>query len=136
LIDNFRANSLIYTDFRVHGEPRECTTGNCRHIYHIAQEALNNILKHSGATMVEVNLTFLPGWMELSLKDNGQGFNYRTPEKNESGFHRGLLNMLERSNLMGAVLNINSDKGKGTVIKLTLETGGKANEKDQDIDCR
>lgn len=136
LIDNFRANSLIYTDFRVYGEPRECMTGNCQHIYHIAQEALNNILKHSGATMVEVNLTFLPGRMELSLKDNGQGFNYRTSEKNESGYHRGLLNMLERSNLMGAVLNINSDKGKGTEIKLILETGGKANEKDQDINCR
>lgn len=136
LMDNFRANSLIHVDFQVEGDTRKLPAEICNHIYHIAQEALNNIFKHSRATMVEIKLCFSPERTVLEIKDNGLGFDPAIIEEGDSAVHRGLKNMFERSNLMGASLKINSVRGKGAEIKLILETGGVTDGKDQDFDCR
>jgi len=131
LIDNFRANSLIHVDMRVEGEVRILPGDTCNQIYHIVQEGLNNILKHARATLVEIELGFLPDRMELLIKDNGQGFDPKLADETaDSGLHRGLQNMLERSELIGAALEIKSNRSKGTQVKLILMTGGVAYGKD------
>jgi len=86
--------------------------------YRIAQEALNNITKHSGATQVEVHLTQLPQAVELRVWDDGCGFElHRAPTD-----HLGLTIMRERAASIGAEIHITSQPGDGTEIRVTYPT--------------
>jgi nitrate/nitrite-specific signal transduction histidine kinase len=82
--------------------------------YRVAQEALNNIAKHSGARQVEIRLACQPGQMDLFIKDDGLGFLPAsvTPD------HMGMAIMHERAGSIGADLKIESIVGKGTTIEL------------------
>jgi signal transduction histidine kinase len=82
--------------------------------YRVAQEALNNIAKHSGARQVDVRLECQPGQMNLFIKDDGLGFDpgLITPE------HLGIAIMRERANSIGASLKIESQLGQGTTVEL------------------
>jgi len=86
-----------------------------RELYRITQEALNNILKHSGATKVEIKLRVVDNYIELEIEDNGEGFDIDDVD-NRGGL--GLLGMQERINKLGGSLNIISAPGKGTTIKV------------------
>ncbi len=82
--------------------------------YRVAQEALNNIAKHSGARKVEISLRCQPGGLSLSIQDDGLGFDLEsiTPD------HLGIAIMHERANSIGASLKIESQPGRGTVVEL------------------
>lgn len=81
-------------------------------IYRVCQEALNNVAKHAGANMVEIHLKHEDTAIELSIRDDGQGFD---PERTTSG-HYGLSMMHERAEGVGAQLSITSRPGHGTEI--------------------
>ena len=81
-------------------------------LYRIAQEALNNIAKHSGAGQANVSLTCQEDQAELEVIDNGQGF---AIESARSG-SLGLGIMRERAAKIGASLDIDSKPGKGTRV--------------------
>lgn len=81
--------------------------------YRIAQEALNNISKHSGADSAEVLLLCHQGTAELIIKDNGRGFDL----SDASGKSLGLGIMRERAKAVGAFLNITSTINEGTEVK-------------------
>jgi signal transduction histidine kinase len=89
-------------------------------IYRIMQEALNNITKHSGADLVHLSLRGTDEKMELTIRDNGVGFDI---EKNLSADRPrrglGLTSMRERAELSGGSFAIESIKGKGTTITAT-----------------
>lgn len=82
--------------------------------YRVAQEALNNIAKHSGARQVDVYLECQTDHMVLKIKDDGLGFDPSaiTPD------HLGMAIMHERANSIGASLSIDSLIGIGTSVKL------------------
>jgi nitrate/nitrite-specific signal transduction histidine kinase len=82
--------------------------------YRVAQEALNNIAKHSGARQVDLHLECHPGQLNLLIKDNGLGFDPAsiTPD------HMGISIMRERANSIGASLKIESQIGQGTTVEL------------------
>jgi signal transduction histidine kinase len=82
--------------------------------YRVAQEALNNIAKHSGARQVNLRLECQPGQMNLRIKDDGLGFD---PNSITSD-HLGIAIMRERADSIGAILNIDSQAGEGTTIAL------------------
>lgn len=82
----------------------------------IAQEALNNVLKHASATAVTVELRYAPDAITLTVADDGQGFD---PQASAQGF--GLLGMRERADRLGAVLTIDSHAGQGTKVVCRLE---------------
>ncbi len=81
-------------------------------LYRIAQEALNNIAKHSGATRATVVLRCQPVAVELCVRDNGRGFN----QTSISLDHLGLGIMRERAESVGATFAIESRVGHGTQI--------------------
>lgn len=83
--------------------------------YRIAQEALNNVVKHSNATESSLLFESYSKHMKLLISDNGNGFNSNkiTPE------NLGLIIMKERSKLIGASLDISSNPGRGTKISIT-----------------
>ncbi len=89
--------------------------------YRVAQEALNNIAKHSGARQVEVRLACGSGEMNLSIKDDGLGFEAGsiTPD------HLGIAIMRERANSVGASFKIESQPGQGTTVELGWKAAGK-----------
>jgi PAS domain S-box-containing protein len=88
-------------------------------LYRIAQEALNNVAKHSGASEAMVDLVVLPAregdrspCVRLSVSDNGSGFDPSISRPT----HIGLDIMRERAGAIGAKLRIHSEMGKGTEV--------------------
>jgi signal transduction histidine kinase len=90
--------------------------------YRIAQEALTNVVRHASATHVEVTLKAREETLELSVVDNGRGFNHIELSESES---LGVAGMRERANLAGGTLEIHSRPGKGTQVYCRLPISGK-----------
>jgi nitrate/nitrite-specific signal transduction histidine kinase len=88
-------------------------------LYRIAQEALNNIVKHAGASQVTLTLHGQRNKIELSIADNGHGFDL----SGISSEHLGLNIMSERSREIGVDLMVASQIGIGTKIVARWESG-------------
>lgn len=91
-------------------------------LYRIAQEALNNVAKHAGASQAKVSLQCQSGKVILRISDNGKGFDMAT----RSPDSLGLGIMQERARGIGASLNVESKIGRGTEVVVTHKenTGG------------
>jgi PAS domain S-box-containing protein len=87
-------------------------------LYRIAQEALNNVAKHSGARRVEVILERRPDCVLLIVEDDGVGFSEGDESKARRGY--GLVGMQERAALVGASLEVESTPGKGTTVLVRM----------------
>lgn len=83
--------------------------------YRVAQEALNNIAKHSEAKQVTLSLTCRPEATELIVQDNGQGFD---TDQVCGADHYGLRIIRERAEQIGAGVDILSQLGQGTSVKM------------------
>ncbi|NPV06569.1 MAG: GAF domain-containing protein [Anaerolineae bacterium] len=81
-------------------------------LYRIAQEALNNVARHSRAGAAQVRLTFRDEIVDLAIADDGVGFDPRAP----GGDHLGLRIMRERADGIGAHLDVTSSPGRGTEV--------------------
>jgi len=86
-------------------------------LYRIVQESLNNILKHSGARQVNVQLERDIHEVQLLIEDDGVGF---VPEKAGARKGLGLKNITERVRMLGGKLDLVSAPGKGTRISVTI----------------
>jgi two-component system sensor histidine kinase UhpB len=85
-------------------------------VYRVAQEALSNAARHSGAAHVSVHLSRqADGGVELEVADDGRGFAF---EASERGL--GIAGMRERALLVGGELTIESRPGHGTTVRLTV----------------
>jgi len=82
-------------------------------IYRVAQEALRNVVRHSGARKAQVQLQGCFGGIELIVSDTGSGFEM-TPERLTGGL--GLTSMYERVSLLQGELTIESNQLRGTRI--------------------
>ncbi|MDI3409366.1 GAF domain-containing sensor histidine kinase [Streptomyces cavernicola] len=87
----------------------------------VAQEALHNALRHSGATRVCVLLQKLGQGAELSITDDGSGFD--TGAVRRAGRHLGLVSMKHRAGGVGGRLTVESAPGKGTTITMEVPGG-------------
>lgn len=85
------------------------------HIYRILQEALNNVIRHSGSREAWVRLCFLTGEMELEVEDHGSGFE---TQKSKPGI--GLVAMRERAQLLDAAIAISHPAQGGTLVRLRV----------------
>jgi signal transduction histidine kinase/pSer/pThr/pTyr-binding forkhead associated (FHA) protein len=87
-------------------------------IFRIAQEALSNSLKHSKAALVSLSLRKSNGKLELSVTDNGEGFDLEDVST-RSSFKRGLglSSMRERVRITRGAFSVQSSPGNGTVIR-------------------
>ncbi len=87
-------------------------------IFRIIQEALSNVAKHGRADLVDLSLEKSNGKIELSVRDNGQGFDVnKVLSEEDSRRGLGLTRMKERTIHSGGTFTIDSAKGKGTVIR-------------------
>ncbi len=91
-------------------------------VFRIAQEAINNVVRHANASRIDLQLDYTPNNIYLRVEDNGQGFNSDLVMKKKPGRPTawGLLGMVERASLVGGSCNIFSHPGKGTLIEVNV----------------
>lgn len=92
-------------------------------LYRVAQEALNNCLKHAQATHVTVTLSQGPDWVRLQVADNGLGLN-GTGSPNGGSLHLGILGMQERLRPWRGCLTMKRGSSGGTVVSAEVPLGG------------
>lgn len=99
-------------------------------LYRIAQEALGNAVKHSGAARILLSLQRVPGALVLACTDDGAGFDpaerkaARAAEANSARQHFGLSSMEQRCALLGADLRLESAPGRGTRVIIEVPLAG------------
>lgn len=91
--------------------------------FRVAQEALHNALRHSGATEVKVSLTRTPRRVVLAVADDGTGFDPELAAGRHAGGGLGLASMRERAAFAGGTLRVRSAPGSGTQVRLSLPGG-------------
>ena len=90
--------------------PEKIKTG----IFRILQESLTNVARHANATSADVTLTFENNKLELTVKDNGKGFDIGKMSRKTLG----ILGMKERAAAMNGIYSIESKPGSGTTVKV------------------
>jgi two-component system, NarL family, sensor histidine kinase LiaS len=113
----------IPADFRVQGE-REVPLEVEQALFRVAQEALANVARHSGARHAEVDLTYTAGIITLRVADDGRGFD---PTRSPGGGF-GLQSMHERLVRLGGYANVESAPDKGTRVECVCPLPDKKGE--------
>jgi signal transduction histidine kinase len=85
-------------------------------LYRILQEALTNVVLHSSATNVSINLAEIDEKLVLEIEDNGIGFS----PKNIKNDKFGIIGMKQRAAVLNATLSVKSILGKGTIVKVEM----------------
>lgn len=107
---------VFKTAYEVVGQPVPIRKDVELVVLRIAQETLNNIIKHAEATLVTIKLIYAAQRLECNILDNGRGFQVEGPGSRGAG----LNNMAKRAAMIGADLIVNSEQGNGTLISIVL----------------
>ncbi|MGB6431543.1 MAG: sensor histidine kinase [Candidatus Acidiferrales bacterium] len=103
------------------------------HIYRILQEALNNVVRHSGAREVSVRLRFRPADLELEVEDHGKGFVAHAAGHAAQAAHGiGLVAMRERAELLRGAIRFSHPAQGGTLVRLTVPRAGASGDERPD----
>jgi signal transduction histidine kinase len=86
-------------------------------LWHILQEAFSNVEKYAQAEKVSLSLEVSDGQLNLSIADDGVGFD---PEKAELGKGYGLSNIKDRAEGLGGILLIETSPGEGTQLRISF----------------
>jgi len=114
------ASKGIVAQIQHHRACANCTNENISQFYRIAQEAITNAVKHSGASLIKVKLdcTTHPGYVTLSVRDNGIG---RQAALQPSSGGLGTRIMAHRAQLIGGQLEITDAEGGGTEVSCRIQ---------------
>ncbi len=107
-------------------------------LYRVAQEALENVVRHAEAGHIAVRLEALDSSMVLTVSDDGQGI-VTVEEQSEQGGDRdrlGIVGMKERAGVVGGQLDIQSQPGSGTTVRLAVPLDAAASRARQDREGR
>ena len=115
MTDRFTQRTGIVTNFMVTNPGESLLVSVENELLRILQEALNNIEKHAKPTNVTINYAVNDGSGELTIIDNGKGFDTSGSVRETS---YGLMGMRERADVIGATLQIDSTRGAGTTIRV------------------
>lgn len=116
--DQLSSNTGIDISFHLHGMESELTEAEKINFYRIAQEAVSNSIKHSGASEIYVQLTFESSYVRFSVEDNGKGTTAACAPVSRSvqPGGNGLVNMRDRAESMGGKFSVESDPRRGTLV--------------------
>lgn len=125
-LKSYQTQYHINTDFEVVGDEQILFPRTKIFLFRIVQEALSNVVQHAKADRVSVRLEIDLDTLTVTIKDNGIGFDMEQvlhdPEKWD---HFGIRGILERAKLVGGEATIDSKKGRGTTIIVTVPLGKK-----------
>jgi signal transduction histidine kinase len=108
----------VAVDLRVAGERDGVPAGVDLAAYRIVQEALTNVLKHSGASHAAVRVGYRPDVIELEILDDGHGAAANSHRTNLTG--HGLIGMRERASLYGGIVEARPRPGGGFEVRARL----------------
>jgi NarL family two-component system sensor histidine kinase YdfH len=100
-------------DDLVHTPPQHCD-----HVLRVIGEGLSNVARHAQARYVSVEASVVERWLEISVRDDGQGFDQALQELHTG--HYGWQGLQERAQLVGGTLSLSSAKGAGTTLRFRV----------------
>ena len=103
--------------FSLYGAYRPMSPDTEREYMRVAQEAIHNVKKHAGAQHLSVRLDYGPAEIALEVRDDGRGFVVNSDSGSPPG-HYGLTGMRERAASIGGALEVTSELGVGTTVRL------------------
>lgn len=103
-------------DFSVAGQARDLTAEEVDALFRIAEEALTNLERHPGARRVRVRLEYAADQTELTIQDDGRGFDPAIVDLD----HTDLAGMRELAAMVGAKITASGSPGRGTEIWCSL----------------
>lgn len=112
-----RAGSLR-VEVSSNGEKQEPDHQKQLVIFRVIQECFQNIMKHAQAAHVKVDFTYMPESFDISIQDDGKGFEFNAERTATTGL--GLMNLFNRVNLVGGEAKVNTAPGRGTQILLHI----------------
>jgi signal transduction histidine kinase len=115
LCTQVRNAANMQISFESLGESQDIDQTQKINFYRIAQEALNNAIKHSRAQNIIVQLNEEDDIIQLTVEDDGQGIVAASQTESTSG-RNGMANMRERAEIMGGKFILESDENRGTLI--------------------
>lgn len=121
LVNDLGDEGGILATLEVEGQARRLLSEEELTLFRIAQEALNNVRRHSGASRATVRLAFVPDRIQMAVEDNGKGF--RAPERIGdlvTAGKLGLAGMGERAHTLGGTVSVRSRQGQGTSVRVEL----------------
>jgi signal transduction histidine kinase len=124
LCEGFTHRTGIQTEFKsgISGRlPDETET----HLFRLAQEALTNVARHSGARHAAVTLDSQGGEVRLSIRDDGRGL----PAAGAGPRGMGMIGMRARARSVGGDLSVRSKAGQGVEIEVRVPAGGVEHER-------
>jgi two-component system sensor histidine kinase DegS len=117
LADELARQTGVEARLEVDGVERDLPHDQQVLLFRIAQEALANVRRHSGATRAVVSIQFLEGRTRLTVRDDGRGFAVPARLSDLAGTGKlGILGMYERARLLRGKLSIQSEPEKGTTV--------------------
>ncbi len=104
---------------KIDGQLPDVAANTAYNLQRIAQEAVSNATTHAGAVTIEVTLHGTPGALALTIRDDGSGFEADPAGLMQAG-HYGLVGMRERAEEIGATFEVDSARGEGTRVTVTV----------------
>lgn len=118
LVREFQANAMVPATLQAQpGDMATVPTAVARALFLTTQEALANIARHASASQVDIYLARQDGLIELSIQDDGRGFD---PAARNYSVGHGLSNMRARTEDLGGKFVIRSQMGMGTAVQIRL----------------
>jgi two-component system, NarL family, sensor kinase len=119
-LEKIKKTRQYTVNLHIIGEPVFMQSQSELVIYRITQEALNNVIKHSKATQIDVTLTYSPNILTVEVQDNGIGINWQHLEKEKAvKMNAGLNNMKKRAKVINGSFDIKSTQ-VGTKVCITI----------------
>ena len=113
--------------FSLYGAYRPMPPGMESEVLRVGQEAIHNVKKHAGARHLSVQLEYGPAEVALIVRDDGRGFSAGNGASPPG--HFGLTGMRERADAIGGTLEVTSEPGSGTTVRLQVMTPKEARER-------
>lgn len=112
-IEQMQRGTSVPITLTVTGDSCQLSPNVGMHLLRVAQESINNALRHANATVIQLSLFYAPQQVTLQVRDDGCGFD---PQQQTNGF--GLKGMQQRANLLGAQLQVRSWIGEGAEVRV------------------
>ena len=118
LADATASRTRLEVGALIEGQPRSLPASVQVALYRIAQEALNNVVKHAQAHHTRVELIYEQDGLRMRIADDGRGFGFEQDPRSIPAGHLGLRIMRERAEALGARFELTSRPGAGTSIEI------------------
>ena len=120
LVSQLELQGGVRSEIHITGVERHFAPEDELLVYRIVQEALTNVWRHSGASRVQVDITFNDRKTTVEISDDGKGFEMEEDMRFVQAGKIGLAGMQERADLLGGRLTIHSRPGRGTKVGLQV----------------